>query len=281
MWWNVTAHRLWVCEDNTNGAAVWRQVWPTLATDLSGTITNAQLASADGWIAAPALTYVAADAPVYTATCAGDYSAIIMAGMRIKLIQGGSVKYFIVVKSEYSAPNTTLTLYGGTNYTLGATITYPYYSMLKAPAGFPLSPAKWTVELNDVTDAYQNTPVNGTIYNISSLSLAIPIGVWNVFFQVMLVSSATSGNITDVYGGVSSSVSSFNNQDLRGRVYVATASGGAPTFVGPVARSAVLTLAAKTTYYIIAKTDLNNQSLIGYNGASDASTVLRAVCAYL
>jgi hypothetical protein len=28
-------------------------------------------------------------------------------------------------------------------------------------------------------------------------------------------------------------------------------------------------------------TDLDNQSLIGFNGASDASTEVRAVCAYL
>jgi hypothetical protein len=44
LWWNVTAHRLWVCEDNANGAAVWEQVWPAKTVDLSGTITNAQLA---------------------------------------------------------------------------------------------------------------------------------------------------------------------------------------------------------------------------------------------
>jgi hypothetical protein len=31
LWWNITAHRLWCCEDNTNGAAVWRQIWPVLA----------------------------------------------------------------------------------------------------------------------------------------------------------------------------------------------------------------------------------------------------------
>jgi hypothetical protein len=32
MWWNVTGHKLWSCEDNTNGAAVWRQIWPILLT---------------------------------------------------------------------------------------------------------------------------------------------------------------------------------------------------------------------------------------------------------
>jgi len=34
-WWNTTGHRLWQCEDNSAGAAVWRQIWPALQADMS------------------------------------------------------------------------------------------------------------------------------------------------------------------------------------------------------------------------------------------------------
>jgi hypothetical protein len=33
-WWNTTGHRLWQCEDESAGAAVWRQIWPSLAADM-------------------------------------------------------------------------------------------------------------------------------------------------------------------------------------------------------------------------------------------------------
>lgn len=32
-WWNVTAHSVFLCEDATEGAAVWRQIFPSLVDD--------------------------------------------------------------------------------------------------------------------------------------------------------------------------------------------------------------------------------------------------------
>lgn len=265
-WWNVTDHRLFVAESVATGAAVWRQIYPTIRPT--------------GWVDAPALTFSAADAPVYTVTCSGDYTYTIPVGARITLIHSGATKYFIVVKTSYSSPNTTFTLYGGTDYTLAAgAITNPYYSIAKAPVGFPLDPAKWTVLLTDSTDRHQSNPVKDTIYNPGSLSISLPIGIWNISFQVILVCAASSGTRTDVYGGLSSSLSSFDNQALRGRGYL-----GGPTdgvFIGLLYRSTVLNIATKTTYYVLCMTDLDNQSVIGFNNASDASLDVRAVCAYL
>jgi hypothetical protein len=43
----------------------------------------------------------------------------------------------------YSSPSTTLKLYGGTDYDLAnSPIIEPYFSMAKAPYGFPLDEAK-------------------------------------------------------------------------------------------------------------------------------------------
>ena len=233
-----------------------------------------------GWIDAPALTFSAADAPVYTVTCKGDYTLIIPVGARIALTHSGATKYFIVVKTSYSSPNTTFTLYGGTDYTLAAgAITNPYYSIAKAPVGFPLDPAKWTVLLTDSTDRHQSNPVKDTIYNPGSLSISIPIGIWNVSFQAILVCAASSGYFTDIYGGLSTSLVAFDNQALRGRGYLGGATAG--TFIGLLFRSTVLNIVSKTTYYVLCMTDLDNQSIIGFNNASDANLDVRAVCAYL
>ena len=262
-WWNVTGHKLFVAESVATGAAVWRQIYP-----------------ASGWIDAPALTFSAADAPVYTVTCNGDYTLIIPVGARIALAHSGATKYFIVVKTSYSSPNTTFTLYGGTDYTLAAgAITNPYYSIAKAPVGFPLDPAKWTVLLTDSTDRHQSNPVKDTIYNPGSLSISLPIGIWNISFQAILVCAASSGTLTDVYGGLSTSLTAFNNQALRGRGYLGGPTAG--VFIGLLYRSTVLNIASKTTYYVLCMTDLDNQSVIGFNNASDASLDVRAVCAYL
>jgi hypothetical protein len=216
---------------------------------------------------------------VFTFTISGDKSTKYYPGMRIKLTQT-TVKYFIITKVVYSSPNTTITVYGGTDYTLAnATIIYPYYSSAKAPAGFPLDPDKWTVLLSDSTNQRLNSPVKNTIYNPGSLHISLPIGIWNVLFQAILICAASSGTMTNVYGGLSSSLTSFNNHALRGRVHLGGPTNG--VCVGILTRNTVLNIATKTTYYVICMTDLDNQSLIGFNGADDASTEVRAVCAYL
>lgn len=226
-------------------------------------------------------TFASADSPTFTFTISGDKSAKYSPGMRIRIDQSG-IKYFIITSVSYSSPDTTITVYGGTDYTLAdATINSPCYSMLKSPTGFPLSPAKWSVSLVDSVDRYQNNPVKDTVYNLGSLSVTLPIGVWNVFFQVASVCAATSGAYTDIYSGLSSSLSSFDNQSLRGRTYLGTNSGGAGISIGNITRSTILTLTSKTTYYVLCMTDLENQSIIGFNGASDATTEIQAVCAYL
>lgn len=88
----------------------------------------------DGWTAAgETWTYASA----VTFTVSGDQTAKYTAGVKIKLTQT-TAKYFYVVSSSYGAPNTTVTVTGGSDYTLAnAAITNPYYSRAETPAGFP------------------------------------------------------------------------------------------------------------------------------------------------
>lgn len=72
-----------------------------------------------------------------TLTIVGDVTTRFPVGTKINLTQT-TVKYFYVVSATYGAPNTTLTLTGGSDYTLAnAAITLPYYSYQATPQGFP------------------------------------------------------------------------------------------------------------------------------------------------
>jgi len=94
----------------------------------------ANAAGADGWTPDTATwTYASAS----TFTVATDVTAQFGKGTKLKLTQT-TAKYFYVTASSYGAPNTTVTVTGGTDYTLAnAAITLPRYSYADAPQGFP------------------------------------------------------------------------------------------------------------------------------------------------
>ncbi|GAP07131.1 hypothetical protein ATHL_01999 [Anaerolinea thermolimosa] len=88
----------------------------------------------DGWI--PAVvpwTYASAT----TFTVSGDVTTFFPKGTKIKLIQT-TAKYFYVTSAVYASPNTTVTVTGGSDYTLSnAAITSAWYSYAETPQGFP------------------------------------------------------------------------------------------------------------------------------------------------
>lgn len=88
----------------------------------------------DGWISAgETWTYASAT----TFTISGDKRGKYQKEDKIKLTQT-SVKYFYVTNVSYSSPNTTITVTGGSDYSLAdATITSPYFSKIENPQGFP------------------------------------------------------------------------------------------------------------------------------------------------
>jgi hypothetical protein len=298
-WWNVTDHRLFVAESVATGAAVWRQVYPTIdapnhnlataANDFliasgAGAFAKKTLAETQailgcrltGWIDAPALTFSAADAPVYTVTCNGDYTLIIPVGARIALTHSGVTKYFIVVKTSYSSPNTTFTLYGGTDYTLAAgAITNPYYSIVKAPVGFPLDPTKWTVTFTDSTKREQATPTVSTWYNLGSLSVAVPIGAWRVRSKILAQVNMSDGAWVDLFVTISTGNNNESTPELTDKVFVRPSDSAA--FVAKA--QGLIVLASKTTHYFNAKTTGSVSSIEFSN--DQTAMVVKFECAYL
>ena len=107
--------------------------------DVRGSIKIAGDFSGDGnygWISAgETWTYASST----TVKISGDKTAKYSKGMKVKYTQSGTVKQgYIIANPTYLAPDTTLTIYSGTDYTIAnAPIASPYYSMVANPAGFP------------------------------------------------------------------------------------------------------------------------------------------------
>jgi len=88
----------------------------------------------DGWISAGE-TWTYASATTFTVPT--DLTTKYAKGTKIKLTQT-TAKYFYVTASSYGAPNTTVTITGGTDYSLAnAAITLPFYSYAVMAQGFP------------------------------------------------------------------------------------------------------------------------------------------------
>ncbi len=222
-------------------------------------------------------TYASADSPTFTATVTGDLTGVYAPGMRVKLTQSSTTKYFIITAASYSNPNTTLTLYGGTDYTLAnSAISNVYFSMQKAPLGFPLDPAKWTVETRNTSDNSQSSPTQGTWYNIGSVSIAIPIGAWRVTYQIAVqLTNTTAGTFAS-----QTTLSTGNNSesDTDFSTYQGTYVNLNNGYV--VMREKNLNLSSKTTYYLNTKSNNANLGTI-YNLGSESPTFIRAVSSYL
>lgn len=234
-----------------------------------------------GWIPlGAALTYATTDGHTFTATAPVDLTASVSVGMRVRLVHGAATKYFIVTAIAFAGGVTTLTLYGGTDYALAAgAITLPYFSPHKAPVGFPLDPTKWTETLDDTSDRLQATPAGGTWYNPGSLSIAIPIGAWDLTTEYVLYGDRTNANLGIVKGSLSTNAAAETDTDLTSAMQHSSTGSTTQLAAQDRHKRKLLVLAAKTTYYLVC-TMSGAGNNVGFAG-TQAKTKIRARCAYL
>ena len=236
----------------------------------------------DGWIpAGETWTYNSAIDPEFTFKISGDKTGKYYPGMRLKLTQT-TAKYFIVTKVAYSSPDTTVTVYGGTDYDLAdATITGPYYSMVKAPVGFPLNPAKWTVEVTSTSDSTKSSPAKNTWYNQGG-SITIPVGSWIVSYSILLGEAEdTEHLLAPVFATLSTADNSeVEKKYTRGHVFPLIGPGYSPLHVSLDLPAAHIDLAEADIYYLNIRTTTAGVDSITAKGTIQ-TTVIRAVCAYL
>ena len=229
----------------------------------------------NGWIpAGETWTYAGADDPTFTFKVSADVTGKYSAGMKIKLTQT-TVKYFIITAvSAYSGGYTTITVYGGTDYDLAnATITTPYYSTQKAPQGFPLNPAKWSLTLTDVSARSQAGPTQNTFYNLNSTQISIPIGVWNISMKVDPAATTGTAGYAQVQTCLSTSTTSISHAKLSTNL-----DGNAFYQNGYTTLNCedIVTVASKTTFYVISKT-----TTASISGIYRKELYVIATCAYL
>jgi hypothetical protein len=204
-----------------------------------------------------------------------DATAKYSVGMRVKLTQT-TVKYFIIT----AIAATSMTVWGGTDYTLAnAAISANYYSPHKAPLGFPLSPLKWSIETHDTTGGSQASPTQNQWYNLGTVSIALHIGAWNVYYRTY---AAIDKNSTTSLS-IAVTLSTANNTEADTDFTSTLLNGGGTenmTIYATLTAEKTLLMAAKTSYYLNYKT---GQATVGniYNLGSSTPTIVRAVCAYL
>jgi len=235
-----------------------------------------------GWVGAnETWTYASADAPTYTFTISGDVTDKYSEGMRIRLFQTGTAyKYFIITKVAYSAPNTTVTVYGGTDYTLtNATIYDPCFSMLKAPIGFPLNPAKWTVTTTYSSDTAQASPSASTWYNVGSVTISIPIGVWDVRYDCLVDFSKGGATSFEQKTTLSTANNTESDSGFTDTSFIGGASGTIRG-INTLSRMQALALTSKTSYYLNQSTSIASGTEISIRGDLTPVTI-KAKCAYL
>lgn len=238
-----------------------------------------------GWYATNAtFTYASVDDPTGVINTTLDLTGVISVGMRIKFVNGGNTIYGIVTAITASAitflheidPSDSLAL----TLMANSAISGFRYSPWKVPVGFPIDVRKWMVRVADASERTQSTPATNTWYNLGSINIVIPIGLWMVSYQACLyiVGSAVTTQNAEVT--LSTANNSESDTDMTAYSWMQGASGNLGG-MQTVNREKIFSLAAKTTYYLNAmKPGATASSWLGFYG-NISKTIIEAVCAYL
>lgn len=243
-----------------------------------------------GWVQFQvSFTWVSSDDPTYVIKTDTDVdlTSELSAGMRLKITHSSAVKYFIITAVDYNvtvASRTCLTLYGGTDYDLSnSALSAPFYSMVKAPSGFPLDPTKWEILVTDSTTRNQATPSNSTWYNIGTTNsqITIPIGTWDVWYQVAVYVYGS----TEDYNVGYSTLSTANNSESDTSMTAIHYDDSVSEVINVLTAQRTLTLSSKTLYYLNGKGTvagtLNGLSFYNSDGGGTYQMKIRARSVYL
>lgn len=239
---------------------------------------------AQGWYKMginPTFTFVSYDSETLTGVVSSDLdmTPYLSVGMKVKFTQNATIKYGIIV----AISSTQITLFMGTDYTLlNAVITNAFYSMLKAPYGFPMDNTKWTVIKTDTTNRAQASPVANTWYNLGTVYIDIPVGLWKVKYSLLPYSyRLAADNKIQTEFTLSTTNNSVTDASLSGAQYGGLLSAAAELGLSvAISRPLLLNLTADTRYYMLTRTIATNIGSINNQNATQALYII-AECAYL
>ena len=228
----------------------------------------------DGWIPTSYLfSYASADAPSFVLSTTGDATSRYYPGCRLRLTQDGVIKYFIVHAVSYTAPNTSVTVYGGTDYTLTTTVVSNVsFALPKTyPLGFPIDPGKWSIEVSNTTTVSPSALSTGYY---PMLTQSLPIGEWVCSCGALMFVSCSSQ--TNLSLGISTSATSWSDPKLQfgGAVFLSN------TGTYHTGTNKIVILTAKTNVYLVCQIQYGTPSGVQFVG-SIVPTSFKAVDAYL
>jgi hypothetical protein len=193
-------------------------------------------------------------------------------------------EYAVITKVAYSAPNTTVTVFTGTDHNIpNMTLENPFYSTQSTPFGFPRDRGKWSVS------SISTNSRNFTAATYSSLTeaLSVPTGAWELSWTGDVVASPASNPASSrisiiTLSSTALSGSTDENIELTGAV------GGKPgatatDFVAraTIKKSAPTSVPSQTVYTLYGRANsgspTNNATLDGFY----SPTIIKAECAYL
>lgn len=211
-----------------------------------------------------------------TVTIVGDFTSVYSAGMKVKLTQT-TAKYFGITAVSFGGGNTTLTLFGGTDYQLvNAAITSPNYSVAASPHGFPTSETKWTIETIDTANTALVSPTQSVWNNINSNSIDVALG--NCKIEVSSYIGALDTSTGDLGFWITLSTANNTESDTQLTSAIRATYGSAATIrlrnLLSVQKRVVLS--ADDTYYLNVLTDIAAVANINVFGA-EVPTIIRFI----
>lgn len=247
-------------------------------------IQTVQEASTSGWVGDDethtwtlSSTVTTADADVYVVNVDADVTGYIGANMKVRLEDGGTVKYFGVLSvGAYSAGVTPVYLFGGTDYVLSGTITAPAYSSARAPFGFPMNKNKWKITVTDVTYRSQAAPTIYVWYNVGGTNeqIIVPKGLWEIGYKAFVSGNSSTGS-TEIWTTLSTANNTESDSSFTNIEYVFGANSSIP-LVGNVMRAeGIVEITSDTTYYL--NLSFAAGATLLYTGGNTTPTVLYAV----
>jgi hypothetical protein len=196
-------------------------------------------------------------------------------------------KHFLITKEPtYSNPNTTITCFGGTDFSLtNNTITNPFYSTHQQPWGFIRNPDKWSVIFENKVDFTLAGAANNVIQTPGTFSMVVPIGKWDLYYEACLgiVSSSTLVE-TQMCIHSNNTVWPLETDYVNHLSISAAAGATVPGVISYVTmnKSNILSLpSAKQTWYFITRkiNSTGTVSTIIYGARS--KTIIKATSVYL
>jgi hypothetical protein len=172
----------------------------------------------------------------------------------------------------------------GTDYDAENTGTYAItvfsYSGLRAPFGFPMNPAKWTIEVTDSTLRSQASPTDGTWYNLGSVNIIVPIGIWKVSYKAAVESEKATATAVTAHITLSTANNSESDANFTAAAEMVGVSATNRCFANCYVEN-IMVMAAKTTLYLNEGTMYIGTINTVWLRSDMVKTIVRATCVYL